>query len=283
MIYDINGNELNAIYSKSGGVDVGYDVEGNQVFPSSPLVQTLKVMTYNVLRWEGYNSQKSIQDIAFGSNADIIGIQEWGYTEAKTIGGTNCISYLNGFGYDNVRVTSADYNHKAMASKYELTDYSETVFNQSIETRSYTKCYINVGNKRIALFNTHTDYQINSSVKFAQIQELLSAVSNEPYFILFGDLNTTCTNKSEAEYLNCVQPFIDAGYNVANSPTGSELIWTYYNGKTVAESTQITPPDNIITSPNIEISNVETIDTKLSASGAYVIDHLPLMVSLVFN
>lgn len=280
MVYDVDGNALSVIYDIDGNVSpVGYDVDGNLVHPSDP-VGTLKVMSYNVLRWEGYNSQKAIQNVAFNYGADIIGMQEWGYTESKTIEGTNCISYLNGFGYDDVVVTTSDVNHKAIASKLALSDYSETVFNQSIETRSYTKCYVTAGGKRIAVFNTHTDYQLNSAVKFAQIQELLSAVANEPYFILFGDLNTTCTNESDTEYQNCVQPFIDAGYNVANSPVGSALIWTYYNGNTVAESTQITPPDNIITSANIAISNAETIGTKLSASGNYVVDHLPLVADL---
>lgn len=238
-------------------------------------------MSYNVLRWEGDNSMASIQDIAFEYGVDIVGIQEWGYTEAKTINGTNCITYLNNKGYPYVSVTSKDYNHKAIASKYVLKDMEETVYTQSIETRSYTKCYVTIGGQKVALFNTHTDYQLNSTVKFAQIQEILEAVGEEEYFILIGDLNTTCTEKSETEYENCVQPFIDAGYNVANSSVGDDLIWTYYNGKTVELSTQITPPDNIITSANISINNVHTINTKLEDNTGYVIDHLPLVADLV--
>ena len=276
MIYDKNGNQLFSAYNKSGEpLERAYNKNGEEIFPEN----ILKVMSYNVLRWDGYNSLKVIQDIAFGFGADLVGIQEWGYTSSKTIEGTNCETYLNGFGYSDIRITSDDYNHKALASKYQLSNYSETVYAASHETRSYTKAYFTFNNKQIAWFNTHTDYQ-EDNYKYNQIQELLAAVENEEYFIITGDLNTTCTDKNSTEYENCVQPFIDAGYNVANSPVGDPLVWTFYSGKTVGESSQITPPDNIITSANIEIVSVNTIDTKLSASGAYVIDHIPIVAIL---
>lgn len=276
-VYNIDGIDTDTAYDIDGTLlNQAYDIDGNELLDDNQL----KVMSYNVQYWRGNNGMKSIQNIAFGDGADIVGIQEWGTAQSPTIDGTDCISYLNSFGYTDVTVTSLDYNHKAVASKYPMTNKSETVYNQSIETRSYTKSYFEFNGKTIAFFNTHTDYQLNSTIKFAQIQELLTAVSNEEYFILTGDLNTTCTNKAETEYLNCVQPFIDAGYNVANSPVGEDLIWTYYNGATVAESTQITPTDNIITSSNIAIIDVYTIDTKLTANTGNVIDHIPLVAVL---
>lgn len=281
-VYDKDGNLLVTLYDKDGSSLLeAYDKSGTLIFPDGASV--IKVMSYNVLRWEGYNSLKAIQNIAFDYGAEIVGIQEWGTTEAKTIGGQNCIAYLNGFCYDDVYVSSLDVNHKAVASKIPMTDKTEVVYSQNIERRSYTKSYFTVGGNRIAFFNTHTDYQVGSAIKYAQIQELLAAVSNEEYFILTADLNTTCTEKSESEYIRCVQPFIDSGFNVANAPVGDPLIFTYWNGKTVAESTQITPPDNIITSSNIDILNVQTIETKLSANGTYVIDHIPLIATLQIN
>lgn len=279
MIYDMYGNALQAAFDKNGAaLNQTFDING------TPMVGTLKVMTYNVLRWEGDNALVSIQDVAFGNvGADIVGIQEWGYTESKNIDGVSCTAYLGNHGYDYIAVTSGDVNHKAVASKIPMTGMTEVVYTQSIETRSYTKSYFTFGGKTIAFFNTHTDYQLNSSVKFAQIQELLDAVSEEDYFILTGDLNTTCTSKAETEYLSCVQPFVDAGYNVANSPANQELIWTFYNGKTPTASTQITPPDNIITSANISILSTYTVDTKLEEDTSNVIDHLPLVCVLAIN
>ena len=274
MIFAYDGTLLNSCYLSNGGkAPDAYDVKGAKVYPSP-----LTVMSYNLQRWEGYNSLKDIQDIAFGAGADIIGIQEWGYTASKTIESTDCEVYLETFGYQT-ELTEDDVNHKALATKLAIEDYSETVFAASYETRSYTKCYISVNGQRVAWFNTHLDYQTDD-VKYNQVSELLDAVSDEEYFILTGDLNTTCTTKSDLEYIKCVMPFVNAGYNVANSPEGQSLLMTYYNSNTVAQSTLITPPDNIITSANIEITDVRLINTKLSAGGAYVIDHLPIIATL---
>ena len=275
MIYSVSSTPLTECYKTNGeNASVAYELNGDVAF------RVLKIMSYNLQRWEGYNSMKTVQDIAFGYGADIIGIQEWGYTASKTIGGTNCADYIEGFGYDNLYITSSDYNHKAIASKFAMSDMTETVYEESIETRSYTKSYFTFDGKTIAFFNTHTDYQKDSSVKFAQLQELLDAVAEESYFILTGDLNTDCSAKTDTEYQNGPQIFIDSGFNVANSPTGEPLIWTGYSGKTVALSDHITPADNIITSANIKIVNVNTIDTKLTI-GTNVIDHIPIVAEVV--
>lgn len=274
-MYDINGNALTA----------AYDIHGTALNSVHGIGETFRVMSYNIQRWEGNNALASIQDVAFGQGAAIVGIQEWGNstTTTATIGGKSIPDYLAGKGYDNLYVSSLDVNHKAVASKIEMADMSETVYSQSYETRSYTKSYFNFAGKRIAFFNTHLDYQVESSIKFLQAQELLNAVAQEESFILMGDLNTTVQSTSENEFIQIVKPFIDAGYNVANGGDPWGLLMTFYNGTTVEGSSQITPPDNIITSADIEIANVYLDTTKLTAGTGNVIDHIPLIADLLIN
>lgn len=277
MIYDIDATSLTNGYDDSGLLTSAYNLGGSAAL-SKTITKT--IMNYNVQKWQGYNALKSIQDIAFSYGADIVGIQEWGTSAAQKIEGEDAAHYLNGEGYDNVYITMDDKNHKAIASKAVLTDYEETVYEQWSEKRSYTKAYFKMNGHKVALFNTHLDYQLDSADKFAQAQELLNAVQNETYFVIVGDLNTDCTDKNSTEYQNVVQPFIDAGYNVGNSPTGDSLIWTFYNGETAGDSTKIRPPDNIITSSNITLGQADTIDTKLTAGLDLTIDHLPLVATI---
>lgn len=277
MIYDIDATSLTSGYDDSGLSTSAFDKGGSTVL-SKTITKT--IMSYNVQKWQGYNGLKSIQDIAFSYGADIVGIQEWGTSAAQKIEGEDSAYYLNNEGYENVYITIDDRNHKAIASKNILSDYEEVVYDQWLERRSYTKAYFKMNGHKVALFNTHFDYQTDSAEKFAQAQELLDAVQGETYFVIMGDLNTACTDKNSTEYQSIVQPFIDAGYNVGNSPTGDPLIWTYYNGKTAATSTSIRPTDNIITSANITLGQADTIDTKLTAGLDLAIDHLPLVATI---
>lgn len=274
-MYSIDGKTLTA----------AYDIYGTAINSVHGIKETLRVMCYNIQRWSGNNALSSIQEVAFGQGSAIVGIQEWGNstTTTATIGGKSIPDYLAGKGYDNLYVSSLDVNHKAVASKIEMADMSETVYSQSYETRSYTKSYFNFAGKRIAFFNTHLDYQVESSIKFLQAKELLTAVAQEESFILMGDLNTTVQSTSENEFIQIVKPFIDAGYNVANGGDPWGLLMTFYNGTTVEGSSQITPPDNIITSADIQIKNVYLDTTKLTAGTGNVIDHIPLIADLVIN
>ena len=279
-IYDRFGNQLSVAYDRHGNpVEKAYDRHGSLVFQSKP---SLKVMSYNVQYWNNTNSVVSTQNIAFGDGADIVGIQEWGASADRTIGGQSCIEYLNGFGYETVWVSSLNYNHTAIASKLELSDRSEVVYSTFHERRSYTKSYFTFEGKRIALFNTHLDPE-EDEVMYTQASEILNAVKSETYFILIGDFNVGSKTKEGTSFQRVVQPFIDEGFNVANSMPNEDLIWTFYNGKTVADSTSITPPDNIITSANISIDNVYTIDTKLHISNSSGIDHIPLVAVLTLE
>lgn len=274
-MYDIDGKTLTT----------AYDIYGTAIDSVHNIEEKLRVMCYNIQRWSGNNALASIQDVAFGSGAVIVGMQEWGnsITTSASIGGKSIPDYLAGKGYSDLYVSSLDVNHKAIASMIKMEDMSETRYSQSHETRSYTKSYFTFGGKRIALFNTHLDYQVESSIKFLQAKELLAAVAQEKSFVLMGDLNTTVQSTSENEFIQIVKPFIDAGYNVANGGEPLGLLMTFYNGTTVEGSSQITPPDNIITSADIEISNVYLDTTKLTAGTGNVIDHIPLIADLVIN
>lgn len=278
-VYDVNGNAINELFNLSGGeLQTAYDIDGVEIFHP----YDMRIMSYNVRWFTEENQYGYIQNPPFGRNADIIGIQEYSTGTIGKIDGVSAPTYMANKGYPYQYTSTLDYNHKIVVSKIPMNDISETVYSASHETRSYQKMYFTYKGKRIALFNTHTDYQLDN-YKYNQIAELVNAVAEEEYFILVGDLNTTCTDKGDTEYIKCVQPFIDNGYNVANSAVGEDLFWTFYNGKTESLSTQITPPDNIITSANIDIINVFVDTTKLNYNTGYAIDHIPLVADIVIN
>ena len=271
-VYDKNGSALSTIYDKNGNVlDMVYDKDGNQIYPDGPPV--IKVMSYNVQGWTGMNVENTtITNTIFNNtDADIVGIQENGWT-GRT-------SYLNSKGYSYVYNSSdLTFDRGAIASKYQMTDMTEVLYSIYTEARTYVKAYFIIGNKRICYINTHLDYEPKSTL-YAQLEELFNLVEDEPYFIITGDLNTKCSSVADNDYISGYKQFVDAGYHLANCSNQHGFLNTWV-GSTDGSGTWW-QTDNIITSGNIDILSATVDQTKMEhLDGTNAIDHLPIIARL---
>lgn len=251
----------------------------------------MAVMSFNVQRWTGINSQEAIMSAIFEKyNPDIAGFQE--YDTVRTPSSTLGIEdYLKSY-WDYLQVGECTVTNfsKALASHHKLSGIESKDFtnsNPSAERRSYNKCYIDLGDKKIAIFNIHLDVSASKNsdgvqYKVLQSQELCDLVSQEEYFILMGDFNTICLSTEDSDYTNQVKPFIDAGFNVVNcNPDRFGFMPTYTAGTTEADTWY--PCDNIITSANINIVTAEVDKSKIEADTGLTLDHMPLIAYLRVN
>lgn len=278
-IYNISGTDLNdTAYRLSGSaLNQAFDIEGNELFNSgTPFV----VMTYNVQRFSGLNSNQSLQEEILGVyDADIIGLQEVTTGSSMPALGTALLSdeypyiYLGG-----------QYNKSALVSKTALSNVSTSNFtNQASETKGYQKAYLTIDGKTVCWINTHLETSDHESVKVAQAGEIFALVQNEDYFIITGDFNTVCKFTSDTEYTTIMKQFVAAGYQIANCSEQHGFIDTWTSGHS-SEGTWY-PCDHIITSANISIDSV-TVDQRkiaVAAETSQSIDHLPLIAELTIN
>lgn len=275
MVYDVNGDQLNELYGKDGtSLDNAYDVDGNPVFHNNTLV----VMSFNIARWRGANSDTTLMNNIFSTYKPMVcGVQETGANgELKYIG----TQFESGRAMANEVTNKCGY-----LFNIAYTDYSDNLYEtQGGEVRGYQKCYIRIDGKNIALFNTHlAAYSQYRSTRIAQAMELLEEMQNEQYCIAVGDFNMGAATYEDYEYIYMAKPYVDAGFNMANWKTG--LIDTWFDGSTVEGSTSKHPTDNIIASPNIDIDLVVVDESKLAvcATTGQEIDHLPIVAHLTVH
>lgn len=278
MVYDKNGNVLNSVYSKNGEpLSTAYDKDGNVIFSSADLYN---IMTFNVQRWAGRNSDNALLNTIFDNyNPVIVGLQECGYQGSATKGGYVPVPFPYG------ALGTMATNVTGILSKIPFTDFEcHKYATNSDENREYTKCYIDLGGKKTAWFNTHIQnysswYDEKYTAGQAQAKELFDAVQEEQTFILTGDFNCFAMNKEHPQYNDFWKQFEDAGYNMANWTDERGFNKTWFND-TTGESGNAT--DNIITSSDIEIVNVIYDRTKIDYQSASVIDHIPVIATVRF-
>lgn len=294
-VYDKNGLQLAAVYDKDGtSLSRAYDKDGDVIFQSGG-PNTITVMTYNVGHFysEWHDAPTSTGDVFYNRNraifdqyhpVDFAGLSEWsnviGTVQASVLMDEFFASYYPDYtpypGNPNTALTSA---FSVTPSSVSLVSYTA----QGSETRYYQKSYATFAGKNVCCILTHLDLQ--SSARNAQFLEVLSAVQNEEYFIITGDFNFQITQAGDSEYNNSVQIALNNNYNSAQN--ADSLLMTWYSGETVAESANIYALDNIITSSNIDISNVRVDTTKLTdglcTQYGIIIDHLPLIADLTIN
>lgn len=282
-VYDKNGNQLQTVYDKDGTpLNAAYSKDGTQIFPDGPV--SLTVMSYNVQWFTKINSQQAMQNEIIAKNhPDIIGFQEASQTQSLPSVGANMVT-----GYSNISISS-HYNYLAMVSKISLSDVvnvdyqTQDTAGDGSEKRAYQKCYIEVGGRNIAWFNTHLCYK-NAAPKYAQMSELFLAAEQEEYCIITGDFNNYGGNISSDDYINMFKPFVDAGYNLANCSPASGFTKTASNLTTASSLEDLTNwPDSIIVSGNIDIVDVVFDITKLSYLDGNPIDHIPVVATLEIN
>lgn len=265
-ISSILGNNVIAC-NTGGNVEVNF-------YCDNPKENKLVVMTYNVQAFSGLNAYKDMQnEIIEEYTPSIIGMQE--------IGTTYYPSKINDYitsAYWNL-VSGEQYQKTCIASKYGLSNVEYHAFaDNSSEIKGYQTAEITFKGKKIFFVNTHTVSSSYASINAAQCQELYDLVSAKETFILVGDLNTDINSASGAQYTNCIKPFIDAGYNLANCK--DSFIGTWTNGKTEQGNWFCT--DNIITSADLIMTNVrrDTIKIAEAAIQDKTIDHVALICEL---
>lgn len=287
-VYALDGTQLPTIYGTDGSEAInGYDINGNIIHPTGPT--TLKVMTFNVQAFSGMNSQADMMADIFGTyDADIIGFQECvsGLSNIPSAIRSSLSEYPNTF-------FSSHYNYNAVFSKIALQnaiaqDYETQSADEWAswnETRSYIKCYLNIGGKNVCWINTHLAVA-NDQPKYDQCAELFAMAEQEDYCIITGDLNQYSYNTAHAGWQNMYKRFVDAGYNLANCKDDNHYVWTY-SPKTTATGLDDTSafyapnaPDNIITSPNITIDNIVFDEIKLEYLDGNTIDHVAIIAEL---
>lgn len=270
-VYNATGDKLNVIYDKDGDVlNSAYSVNGQQIFPDiDPTDYNFKIMSFNNQSWTGLSGWSYMGSAIENYDADIIGTQE-----------SHSNTNLTNLGYVYTATGSVAPGN-IVFSKHVLSDISEKKYDTNrtdTQFRTYQKMYFTFNGKTIAFFNTHLATSSYESHKVAQAQELFEAVQNESSFIITGDFNTVCKSVNDTEYTTIMKQFVDAGYNIANcSPQwGFNDTWT--DGTTVSGTWY--PCDHIITSSDIQMSNVVVDRTKVELDTGLTIDHLPIIAYL---
>lgn len=254
-----------------------YDIDG-RVKMVAPY--NLVVMSFNVQKWQGLNSDVNLmKTIIDAYRPDIICLQE--YREIISDLGVYSSLFAE---YPYHYYGSTILNPVGIVSKYALTDASTVLYEtQGAETRGYAKAYITFNQNKICLVNTHLEVLPSADesreIRTAQAAELLEVMRAEQYAICAGDFNVAdCYNKTGADYIAVIKPFIDEGYHSANSSEQHGFLPTAYVGTTVNDYTLRTCIDEVITTSNIDINMVIVDKQKSDANiNSLSLDHLPIV------
>ena len=277
-VYDVNGNPIGTVYGITGSaLSDYYDVNGDSIKP----IPDLTVMTYNVAYWSHINSQADLLTALISKyDPDIVGVQE----------SSNFPSASQPFTseFDYSAVTTSATNRNGLLSKIAMASVTEVAFTYvDTETWSYQKCYITVGGKTVAWYNTHLTWQSTSAAQEGrrlQTAQLLADAEEEDYVIITGDFNVWGHSMNSTDYTNVYKPFADAGYKMINFDTANHCIATWGDATAPTSLADLTDGcDNIIVSPNIDFIDVWFDDTKLSYLNGDPIDHIPLVATIKVN
>lgn len=257
-------------------------------------LQTIKVMSYNVGNWyigSGTNvptAKKSeyeqlIRDILTNNDCDIVAFQE--YWSTFCADGTTAVSILDDYysSIDTIDGTTTYMGKGICMNMVPKTKVTQSYTQQSGTHKRFRVNVVEINNHDVYIISCHLDWS-NKTIQYSQVQDLLNYVSDKDYFIICGDFNPTIRvteDRTGTDYINVAKPFIDAGYNMANWK--NSFIATAFNGTGLDDSTSISCLDNIITSANILIFNVQTDIEKLIDNVLDKIDHIPIVATLVIQ
>ncbi|WP_455684122.1 LamG-like jellyroll fold domain-containing protein, partial [Thomasclavelia sp.] len=231
----------------------------------------LTIATYNMYGW-GYPNLETINEKLESIDADVVGLQEANW-QPDGNGQVDCLSRIGSFPYSAFKAgygNNVVWGGSAIVSKYPLLDIDGKNYQINDSTnRSYVKSTIQIGDKEVAVYNTHIvwleDSELYAKYKEAQINELIEAVNNDktPYKIITGDFNT---DQSKEELDQLLLNF--------NSVNGWNNTW--YDSAEMDSSMKTGSIDHIFTTTNISFENIGILEGNPS-------DHDILYADLILN
>jgi endonuclease/exonuclease/phosphatase family metal-dependent hydrolase len=235
---------------------------------STKKMPELRVATYNIAAGKKLDTAKQAAHIE-KYKVDIVGLQEVDkYTERNNFDMlavfTNKTYPYSYFG-KMIDYQGGEYG-TGIISRYPFIE-ARTAYIDSTgtkEQRGYERVVFKKDKREIAVYNTHISWE-TIEIRTKQLEELKAAVDADTvkYKIVTGDFNVD-QNRNELDI------FVRSGYKLSN---GKEGIWfDTFRGED--ETMKIFSIDNVIVSNNIDIVNVEMIDSDLS-------DHNMLYADLI--
>lgn len=246
----------------SCGISIFEDTDDNM---NSNSYEKIKVGTFNIGKFGygvsgGYNKEDIDEAILNWNKTlskcelDILGVQEfYNYFDVGNKRKSRKEIFNNIFS-----TTKTGLLEQAICSNFDLYNINCGMLDYSNPMkRPYLKGYFKVNNRDIAFIVCHLNPD-DEDARSRERRELIDLLKNEKAFILTGDFNAI----NILEYVD----YKTAGFNLANG--GAFGIFNTYIH-------QDYPLDNIITSPNIKIGNVEKLKDGLTS------DHNMLIADLL--
>lgn len=232
----------------------------------------LKVASFNIAAKGAKTSQ--IGQLIANRNIDLAGLQEVdsfnGRNNKDMIGEIVQAASTNGKTYDGYFQKAIDYSGGgygiAMAAAAPLNNRSyvqlETGGN---EGRVYQRAETEIDGHTVAFYNTHLTWE-DASLRAQQMEVLMEALEEDTttYKVLTGDFNAQDSTEEWNTFLK--------NYNIANGNT--DFYDTYIPSDATMSTNAI---DNIITTRNLKLKSVETIEDDEIGS-----DHRALVAAYEF-
>lgn len=219
---------------------------------------TLRVATFNIAAGKK-PIIKNLNEALEKANVEVVGLQEVDINTSR-----NNYDMLQSFldenyfehksFYKSIPLGTGEYGN-GIVSKYEFTETGGAAL-PSVgigEARAYVRSVLEKDGKQIAFYSTHLTHE-NQAVREQQMKSVLQAMDQDPiqYKILTGDFNTD-------QDLTENYPLM-RNYNAVN---GKDSIWyDTYNGND--DSMKYKCIDNIVTTRNINVTNVKMVNTGYS-------------------
>lgn len=283
-IYSKDGEWVYRCYDLAGAEkEYAYDMSGDIVFPDGI---PLKVMTYNVQRFQGVNAQQAMQNLIISKyTPDIIGMQELGADSLPQVGVNMLTDYsvkqLSNHNNKIMMVTKGIQLNNLVIADFEHQDPLD--ISTWGETRAYMKADITIGDRAITWINTHLCV-LTKSVTYQQMKEIFDMAEECDRCIITGDFNSSYTSPTSDDYLNMYKQFVDAGYNLANNSPESYFQPTATESPSASSLSQLTDAcDSIIVSGNIGIRSTVFDTTKFSYLNGSPVDHIPVVADLMIE
>lgn len=245
----------------------------NSEIPLKLRVGTYNVGHFNQGRLGGFQGEGRIVRAELNNwrkwiglqSLDILGVNEWNLHFDKDSIFHAAGELLEPY-YSNIYLgTENTWIYNGLASNFEIFNIHEKVW-----AGEYYALVgeIRINGKIIHVISTHLPWQ--EQWHDQAVEDLIRLLSGYEYFICLGDMNA----KDENQLL-----FIEAGFNMAN---GGNMGWFSTAAQNTAASSyqgrENVNIDNIITSSNIKIMNVEVPYTGLND-----LDHLPVLADVIIT